>query len=47
MLISHWLRLRFLLAVSPCDRTVNSFPKWYDTKNRPKNEGMRAISLIW
>ena len=31
MLISHWWRLRFLLAVNPCDRTVNTFPKWYDT----------------
>ena len=31
MLISHWWRLRFLLAVWHCYRTVNSFPKWYDT----------------
>ena len=31
MLISHWWRLRFLLAVWACNRTVNSFPKWYDT----------------
>ena len=31
MLISHWSRLWFLLAVNPCDRAVNSFPKWYDT----------------
>ena len=31
MLVAHWSRLRFLLAVSPCDRAVDSFPKWYDT----------------
>ena len=31
MLISHWWRLRFLLVGWPCNRTVNSFPKWYDT----------------
>ena len=30
-LISHWSRLRFLLAVHPCDHAVDSFPKWYDT----------------
>ena len=23
--------LRVLLAVNPCNRTVNTFPKWYDT----------------
>ena len=29
-LSSHWLRLRPFFAVSPCDRAVDGFPKWYD-----------------
>ena len=29
-LISQWSRLRFFLAVCPCDHAVDSFPKWCD-----------------
>ena len=47
MLISHWSRLWFLLAVNPCDRAVNSFPKWYDTWKSAKKWGYESqISIL-
>ena len=45
MLISHWWRPRFLLAVNPCDRTVNSFPKWYDNWKLAKKWGRESQFL--
>ena len=45
MLISHWWRPRFLLAVNPCDRTVNSFPKWYDNWKSAKKWGRESQFL--
>ena len=42
MLISHWWRLRFLLAGWPCNRTVNSFPKWYDTGKSAQKWGRES-----
>ena len=47
MLISHWSMLWFLLAVIPCDRAVNSFPKWYDTWKSAKKWGYESqISIL-
>ena len=47
MLISHWSRLWFLLAVNPCDRAVNSFPKWYDTWKSAQKWGYQSqISIL-
>ena len=47
MLISHWSMLRFLLAVNPCDRAVNSFPKWYDTWKLAQKWGYESqISIL-
>ena len=45
MLISHWWRPRFLLEVNPCDRTVNSFPKWYDNWKLAKKWGSESQFL--
>ena len=45
MLISHWWRPRFLLAVNPCDRTVNSFPKCYDNWKLAKKWGRESQFL--
>ena len=47
ILISHWSRLWFLLAVNPCDRAVNSFPKWYDTWKSAQKWGYQSqISIL-